>query len=390
MLKTKDWRLPENRIEAFTRVVHSRMVEGDLDHHHSAQVISSEMSLSDDDKLLYALLFGQSYRNHWAMLSLQLWPDLLSRKHSELVKWHNKNYKRLVFAKDTKWNLRKWPDFVECIRKKYKGVSLCEHFGNLCSSDSAKVNYDRVNKELRSIWSIGRMCAWLAQQTMYELFDWNLDHWDQQLYDSGTWSQYDSLCYLFDRIDLARTQIVSGKRVKRKPSREDISLMEVNTQKLMGILNKRIPFHVDIYNVESAECEYRKTAYGPNRIKEFTFWTTNELVEEYQHLKSLWNPEEQSGKITWNPYMIALMTKGKNVRDYGWHPDYFRVLYDYGMNLNTHYIYKDEPDAHEVLSLPKNISDSFRILKREWLDISKSERLNLRKMYNPKNFLRSN
>jgi len=64
MLKTKDWRLPENRIEAFTRVVHSRMVEGDLDHHHSAQVISSEMSLSDDDKLLYALLFGQSYRNH--------------------------------------------------------------------------------------------------------------------------------------------------------------------------------------------------------------------------------------------------------------------------------------------------------------------------------------
>ena len=385
----RDWRLPENRVEAITRVVHTRMVEGELDHHHSAKVIAGEMSLSKDDMVLYSLLFGQSYRNHWAMLALQLWPDLMREDPQNLIDWHNANWRRLMYGNDTKWGVRKWPHFVADLQKRYGKISLYEHFGNLANSGTTEQNFRAVNEELRQLYGIGRMTAWLAQQTLYEFFGWDIDHWDQQLYDSGTWSQYDSLCYLYDRLDIARSQKdpVTGKVSKYSPTKADIALMEGKTQELMEYMNRKIPFHVDIYNVESAECEYRKTAYGP-KIKEYTFWTANELVEQYAKLRSLWQDYEGPNQPNWMPYIIGFMTKGKNVRDYGYDRSYFRVLCDHGFNLNTHFLYPEEPNAHEWLKLPKQTNQAIDMVYSDWETLSEDQRRDLQEKYNPIKYLR--
>lgn len=364
-----DWRLPENRIEAFSRVTHTRFVEGDLDHHHVGKVIANWHGWDNDQKALYCMYFGQSYRNHWAMIAMQL--DLYNMSDDQLIDWHNKNWKRMKFGNDTKWNVRKFPQFVMDIKKKVGKGSLYEYLGNAASGGTTEQNYWNLNKTLQDFYSIGRMTAWLGQQTLYEFFDWDIDHWDQQLFDTATWSQYDSMCYLFNRIDIARKQKIYDDHNNLieirayEPNKQDIDLMEKNTQILMEEVNRRIPFHVDIYNVESVECEYRKTAYGP-KIKEFTFWTSNELVEDYQHLRSLWADYDGPGKVDWTPYMVGFMTKGRNVVDYGYHPDYFKVMTDFGMNLNTHHLYKDEPNAHDVLKLPKNVSSSVQMMKDEW------------------------
>ena len=382
-----DWRLPENRVEAFTRVIHARMVEGELDHHHSARVIAGEMGLDNDQKVLYSLLFGQSYRNHWAMLAMQLWPDLLNTPEQELVDWHDANWQRLMYSNDTKWGVRKWPAFVSDVRKKC-GTSLYEHFGNLANSGDTKTNFHAVNQELRSLFGIGRMTAWLAQQTLYEFFDWDIDHWDQQLYCDGTWSQYDALCYLYDRIDIARSQKDGRGKVSRyKPTKQNIQLMEDKTIELMEYVNSKIPFHVDIYNVESAECEYRKTAYGP-KIKEYTFWTANELAEQYSKLRGKWADYDGPIQPDWRPYVAGLMTKGPKVRDYGYDRSYFRVLCDHGFNLNTHHLYADEPDAHQLLHLPKKVSPGAVLLLDDWSQVSSEEQDRLVEEYNPLKFLR--
>lgn len=387
-----DWRLPENRIEAFTRVTHQRFVEGDLDHHHVGKVIADYHNWDNDQKALYCMYFGQSYRNHWAMIAMQL--DLYNMSDEQLTEWHDKNWHRMKFGNDTKWNVRKFPQFVMDIKKKIGNGSLYEYLGNAASIGSTESNYFSLNKTLQEFYSIGRMTAWLAQQTLYEFFDWDVDHWDQQLYDHGTWSQYDSICYLFNRIDIARRQKCYDRHgqlieiKKYNPTKSDISLMEKYTVELMEGLNKRIPFHVDIYNVESVECEYRKTAYGP-KIKEFTFWTTNELVEQYEKLRTIWDGYEGPGKVDWKPYVMGFMTKGRNVVDYGYHPDYFKVVSDYGMQLNTHHIYKDEPNAHETLSLQKNRSSSIRLMKENWKDwFTPEERTAFVKNYNPVKYLK--
>lgn len=364
-----DWRLPENRIEAFARVTHTRFVEGDLDHHHVGKVIADWHGWDNDQKALYCMYFGQSYRNHWAMIAMQL--DLFNMSEKQLTDWHDKNWRRMKFGNDTKWNVRKFPQFVMDIKKRVGKGSLYEYLGNAANAGRTDLNYFSLNKTLQEFYSIGRMTAWLAQQTLYEFFDWDIDHWDQQLYDNGTWSQYDSICYLYNRIDIARKQKVYDQHgylidIKSyEPTKQDISLMERHTIELMEQMNKRMPFHVDMYNIESVECEYRKTAYGP-KIKEFTFWTSNELVEDYQKLQSLWADYDGHGKVDWTPYMVGFMTKGRNVVDYGYHPDYFKVMTDFGMNLNTHHLYKDEPNAHKVLGLPKHVSSSVKLMKDEW------------------------
>lgn len=386
-----DWRLPENRIEAFARVTHTRFVEGDLDHHHVGKVIADMHGWDNDQKALYCMYFGQSYRNHWAMIAMQL--DLYNMSEDQLTDWHNKNWHRMKFGNDTKWNVRKFPQFVMDIKKKIGNGSLYEYLGNAANAGGTERNYFSLNKTLQEFYSIGRMTGWLAQQTLYEFFDWDIDHWDQQLYDNATWSQYDSICYLFDRIDIARKQKIyqDGCLTEIKsyePTKQDISLMENHTIELMEQMNNRMPFHVDIYNIESVECEYRKTAYGP-KIKEFTFWTSNELVEDYQKLKSLWADYESPGEVDWTPYMVGFMTKGRNVVDYGYHPDYFKVLTDFGMNLNTHHLYNDEPDAHKVLGLPKHVSPSVQLIKDEWATkFNEDRQMELINKYNPVRYLK--
>jgi len=383
MITTKDWRLPENRIEAFSRVTHVRMVEGDCDHHHVGRVITEEMGMDNEQKALFCVLFGQSYRNHWSMLAMQL--GLYDMAEGDLVDWHNEHWRRMKFGNDTKWGVRRFPPFLKSLKEVVGGGSIYQYFYDAAHVGNTRENYYSLNNALRSIWGMGRMTAWLAQQTFYELFRWDIDHWDQQLWDNGTWSQYDSICYLFNRMDIIRKKLgPDGKVIKYNPTKDNIREMEDATQVLMTEVNRRIPFHVDIYNVESVECEYRKTAHGP-KIKEYTFWTSNELVELFSELKEAWDDYDGPGEVDWKPYVTGFMVKGPNVRKYGYDPEYFRVVYDHGLNLNTHSLYKDEPNAHELLHLPSVTPKGFTDMQKIWETVGDQDRKI--KEYNPVNFL---
>lgn len=378
-----DWRLPENRLEAFRRVAITRMYEGDLDHWHSGHVISEEMGLSKDQKAAYALIFGQSYRNHWAMLTLQQFPDIMNTDIRHIKEWHDKNWKRAFYAKDTKWGLKKFTDYIESIQLKLnKGkINLYDYLENLSSVGNTKDNFYSLNTALREFYGIGRMTAWLSQQTIYEFFNFDIDYWDLQLYDD-TWSQYDSLCYLFNREELS----TKFNGVKRKPTAEDISLMESNFNYLMEYCNNSNDIHLDVYNIESCLCEYRKTAgAGGKKPKEFTFWTTNELIDQYKTLSSHWEDYD------WKPYVAGLMTKGKHVTDFSLNYDYFKVLSQYGLNLNTHHYFKDEVDAHELLQLPKHKTPGMNKCISDWnVMFSTKQQEELKQKYDPKHYLKFN
>lgn len=375
-----DCRLPENRIEAFRRIAYVRMMEGDCDHHHVSKVITSEMNLDNDQKMLYALLFGHSYRNHWAMIIIQLFPNILEMDSNDIQEWHNKNWHRSMYSNDTKWNVRLFPRFIHSVKEWLKGDSLYERIASQVTSDSPETNFKNLDKVLSKFVSMGRMCKWLTIQTIYELFDFKLDYWNMQLLNDNTWSQYDALCYFFNRLDLSRQQC--------KPKREDKLLMEENCIKLLTYCNERLPFHLDIYNTESILCEARKTFYGP-KIKEYTFWTSNELVMQYPSLVKLW--EDYPHPINFQPYVIAFMCKGEKVRNYGFTKDYFRVVYDHGINLNTHYYFDDEINAYSMLNLipPEHCNGFAEKMYSDWHTyFDPTRQCQLREKYNPKNFLR--
>jgi hypothetical protein len=357
-------------------------VTGDLDFHHNSWVITEEMNLDKEEKAIFCLLYGQSYRNHWAMIATQL--DLYNMPHDKLVDWHNENWFRMKFGNDTKWNVRRFPPFVQSM-KEVCGGSVYSYLYDAAHVGNTEENFYSLNKALREISSIGRMTAWLTMQTLYHIFKWDIDHWDQQLYDKGTWSQYDSICYLFDRMDIIRKKKdQDGKIVKYNPTKRDIETIIEYGDTLMKEVNRRVPIHLDIYGIESVECEYRKTAYGP-KIKEYTFWATNEQLEQYAEFRELWDVYEGPGKVNWDPFVLGFLTKAQDlVNDYGYDKSYFKVVTDHGLNLNTHFLYKDEPDAHELLKLPKYESDGLRLMKNDWARISETrDTAELKRRYHP-------
>lgn len=379
-------------MEAFRRIAYTRMMEGDCDHHHVSKVIVSEMELNNDDKALYALLFGHSYRNHWAMIVLQLFPDLLKRDIKEIQEWHDVNWKRSRYSNDTKWNVRLFPKFVKAIQDWLQGESLYQRLGDLVTTGDTEKNFKQLNGQIRKIHSMGRMCAWLADQTLYEFFDWDIDYWNMQLLEGSTWSQYDALCYFADRLDIIRKKkvIVDGKETIEKydPTKEDKIAMEEFNKTLLTYCNENTPFKIDVFNIESILCETRKTFYGPT-IKEYTFWTSNELVEQYPGLKKLW--EDYPTPINWKPYIAGFMCKGGNVRNYGYSKDYFKVVSEHGINLNTHYYFPDEINAYEKLNIPKpeTVNEFAKELINDWNTwYSKEEQDILVNKYNPKNYLK--
>jgi len=371
--KYTDWRLPENRLEAFRRVAFTRMAEGDLDHWHSGHVISSEMNLTKEQKAVYALVFGQSYRNHWAMIVMQKFPDLLNTDPRHIKEWHDNIWKKAHYAKDTKWGLRKFPEYIESIKLKVAG-SAYDYLEQKSTVGNTKENFYSLNEGIREFFGIGRMTAWLAQQTIYEFFNFDIDHWDLQLYDD-TWSQYDSLCYLFNREDISTKRELG----RAKPNLEEVQLMEKNFQSLMKYCNDNSLLHLDVYNMESCLCEFRKTCGSSGRKpKEFTGWTTVELSDEYDKISSKW-PE-----VDWKPYVAGLMTKGRYLSDFSMNPEYFRVMVDYGLNLNTHYYFKDEPNAHDLLELKQVQSNGIKTTYADWNSkFTETERLQLIQKHNP-------
>lgn len=343
-----DWRKPENRLEAFYRVMHTRMMEGDLDHWMAGKIIADYMKLDNEQKAWYCLLFGFSYRNHWAMIALQTFPRIWETPSEEIESWYNDSHPgaedgiwRIVsFSKDTKWNVRKFPQFVESV-KKWADGSLYEKLKKESTVGNTKENYNNLNTKLqKELYGIGRMTAWLTLQTVYEIFDYDIDEWDLQLDNSASWSQYRAMCYLFDKDEYL-------ERNPREPSVK--SDMIKYTQRLMEYCNSRSDYRMDIYNVESCLCEYRKTMVGnkQGKVKEFTFWTSNELIYEFESLYMKW----EGKNIDWTPYLLGIGLKGDRMQ-FGFTPEYFKVASMTGLNFNTHMHFSDEPDAYSLLNIP--------------------------------------
>lgn len=372
----KDWRLPENRLKAFERVYNTRIMEGELDHWLAGKIICDVMRLNDEQKAWYCLLFGFSYRNHWAMIVLQKFPKIWNVSDEEIKKWYegeNGAWSRACFAKDTKWNVRKFPEFINSIKNWLSGESLYKKIHQLTSLDDKNKNFDILNNELQNnLYGIGRMTAWLSLQTMYEFFNLNIDKWDFQLNDPATWSQYGALCYLANVEDWIKD--------KKKQTKQQIEYIDRFSTDLMVILNNNLPYHVDVFNVESCLCEFRKH-WAKENPKEFTFWTAAELIVEFDKLYHLW----KDYNVDWTPYILGLMTKGDHI-NFGYDPEYFKIGIKTGLNFNTHYYYDDEPDAYELLRIPRKEELEYqgKLIKTMYSKIDVNLIKRIREQYNPK------
>ncbi len=392
-----DWRLPENRKEAITRVCHCRMTHGDLDHWHSGFSICDVLDLDKEQRAWYALMFGISYRTYWGSIMLQKFPDLTNTDPMKVDKWLKEpyklpngttgyNYDRVIYGNDCKWNRGKVTDgrqkltvSIQEIQKIVGPGGLYNYLKSRLTHSTTEENKKELDKFLRSIPYYGWMCAWLAAQMLYDLFDFDIDHWKLPFPDN--WSSYNSVCYIYNKYDYMVSK-------ENKPTKEMVQEVHSWFLDLMTYMNSKIPFHVDAYNVESVLCEYRKTAFGP-KIKEFNFWNTAEQNILYLQAKEKWADQIENGVLDFNPMLIGQMTKRGYCRGAGYSPIYFKIVSETGMLQNIDQTYSDLPDVYSYLNVPRPEKVLLQEMIQEWDRLNPVLKETYEDNYRPENMLRA-
>ena len=393
----KDFRLPENRVEAITKVCHCRMLHGDLDHWHSGLAIAAQLKLTNEQKAWFAMLFGISYRTYWASIVLQKFPDIGNTDPNEIDKWLKAeyklpdgttgyNYERVIYGNDCKWNRGKTSEGVQKLTVTIRAIQnsvgsdgLYQYLQLLLQENEAKANKELLDRFLFSIPYYGWMCSWLAAQMLYDFFDFDIDHWKLPFPDN--WSSYNSVCYIYDKLDYMTSK-------DRKPTPEMVEEIHEDFLHLMGYMNEHIPFYVDAYNVESVLCEYRKTAFGP-KIKEFNFWNTAEQNILFLESREKWLDEIYEGSITFLPMLIGQMTKRGYCKGAGYDKRYFRIVSETGMLQNIDQTYPELPDVYSYLDIPRPEEVQIDLINEMWDSLPTIRQKSLEVRFNPELMLRS-
>ncbi len=335
-----DWRAPERRLEVFSLSYHWRRLTGDLDQTHVTKVACDHLRLDDDARAWFSLLYGHAYRSGMALIYLQLFPDPLQVKVSQVQSWTDANWKRLLYNKDQRWQIGKLPRIVEGIQKWARGARLGERFRELVGSPSRSKNFYRLLKSVRTIPYYGRMTAWLTLQAAYDSMGLNINHPDLLMEEDSCWSPYNGLCYLFGRDYLCRSKT-------KVPGRYEFSLMKRHLDELVSHLNDALPYReTDIFRLESHLCDFRKWASSPpHEYLGLTSAEVNMLYPEYKR---------RFPEVDLFPFLKGLMTLHPSIRGLR---EEKRLLTAYptdGRVTNLNDLLPGEPDLFAGRGIPKS------------------------------------
>lgn len=395
-----DWRLPENRLEAVTRIANWRYLTGDMDHTHLGRTIQAEMKLTPDQSAWFCLLFGQSYRFLHAAMFMQMWPDMENVNPDEIQAWMDahyvdahgnhvihdrktgalaKNGHYMVISKDSKWSRWKIADQIRSIQENIpEGLTLNQHLNALCTVGDNEANRKSLDTWLHTIRGFGWMSTWLSGQGIYDLFGYDIDVYRLPIPDN--WSSYNGLCYFMSEDHRTLRKDKEGVPGYR-PTQEDVQHMHGRFIDLMEHLNRELPFTIDAYSVESILCEGRKLFVGNARgvATEYTSWTTLEYNEILHNAMSDWGH-----KLDFTPALIAQMTKSEVVTACLAEKEYFKITKDTGLLQAIDQCYDDMPDVFQVLDIPHPTEKPDTVLIKEWNHLfTVPEQHELEMKYNP-------
>lgn len=347
----KDHRLPENRMQAFIRSYHWRRYTGDLDHTHFCQVICDELDLNMEQRIWFSLLFGHSYRAPMALIFIQEFPDPKKLKIRVVQDWIDKNYHRLIYAKDTRYQKSKLPIVIKGIQDWLQGETLVDTIDRIVQYKDSKKNFYGILKAIRLLPQFGRMTAWLAMQCLYDVCKLNIDYRDLLIHDNGSWSPYNGLCILWNEEKLQRTK-------SYKPSKSELDYMMSNLNITMDLMQRRLPYKdIDIFRMETHLCEFRKWSIG----KEYLGWNSAEQNELYIKYKR--NFPDYDLK----PFLKALMTLDSSIRGLRSDKRFFTEFGNSGMLIHLNKLYPNMPNVFKIRGWKKK---DFRIKEmfEDWDD----------------------
>jgi hypothetical protein len=248
-----DYRLPENRREAFIRWYAWSLKYDDCDPAvWATNYLNKRYEHNDEQRLWLCWLYGNTYHLPTAWVLMNEFPDYELATVDRMEQWNTTNYKRLRYQTDTKWNKGHLPTMFASYQKFIGGKSQREvmeaHYG-----DNEEKSFDTLWESTKSqLHKFGRYSTWFYLQHLKHTANVRISPTSLMLDDyDGSRSHRNGLHLALgedDKYDqkLDRTAYVSLESQARE-------ILEETRRRFPELKNQ-----VDFFTMETCLCSFKK------------------------------------------------------------------------------------------------------------------------------------
>ena len=252
-LNRVDYRLSENRREAFKRWWAWSVAYGDCDPAlWMGNYINDRYEHNDEQRLWFAWLYGNTYYLPTSWILMNEFPDFELATVDRMEVWNTENYKRLRYQTDTKWNKGHLPvmyaSYEEFVGSKPQRDVIDSYYG-----DNEEQNFNNLWDVIKTkLHKFGRYSTWFYLQQLKHTADVKVEPTSLMLNDySGSRSHRNGLLFALGQEENVDTKLTSGEYERLESESTEI-LNEMRSE--YPNLSKSL----DLFAMETALCAFKK------------------------------------------------------------------------------------------------------------------------------------
>jgi len=201
-----------------------------------------------EQKLWIAWIYGTTYYFPTTWIIWNEFPDMELVGIDRLKDWNDKNYKRLRYQTDTKWNKGHLPAQFESYKKWVGDRSQRDAFASFLNGSSLE-NFDRLWSEVKTkFYKFGRYSTWFYLQTLKQCCNLPIEPSSLMLEDhDGSRSHRNGLCMALGMDDW----------YDKKQTAKEIEWLEAEAKSILQEVKQEFP-NTDYYDMETCLCSFKK------------------------------------------------------------------------------------------------------------------------------------
>lgn len=241
-----DFREIDSRAEAFLTWYEWGLRNNDVDSSiYLCNYLMNRFEHNYEQVLWICWIYGTTYQLATTWVIWNEFPDFHLVDRDRLKEWNDKNYHRLRYQTDTKWNKGKLPEMFDSYAKFIGDKTQREVIEGIADQGFNKL-WDAIN----CLHKFGRYSSWFYIQFLKHVGGINIDANDLKLNDlNGSRSHRTGLMYA----------IGWDSTIDRVPTDSDLVYLNTRATALLSSARERFgELEPDYFSMETALCSFKK------------------------------------------------------------------------------------------------------------------------------------
>ena len=250
---------------------------------------------NQEQKYWYCWIYGTTYHFPTTYVIWNEFPDMELVGIDRLKDWNDKNYKRLRYQVDTKWNKGHLPEQFISYKNWVGNQSQHQKIQSLLTGEPND-DFEIMWKESKSWFKFGRYMAWFYLQVLKHCAAVNIEPQTLMLEDyAGSRSHRNGLCYALGENDL----------INQKLNPQQLKDFTISSEQILKETKKKYPKlekKLDYFAMETCLCSFKKL-FRISRGRYLGYYHDRQAEEIQQveqdgwigiNWKPLWEAREES------------------------------------------------------------------------------------------------